>query len=296
MEGFFYGVKNIKIYQIIMKIGGHVSASVSLDLAFDRAEKIGAQCFQIFISPPQMWAQVKHDQEEIENFRAKLEKLMIGPNFIHGAYLINLATTSQVNLEKAIDWLVYSLETADSLGMAGTIFHLGSHKGVGFDIYENQITQSLITILERSPKSTKLFLENSAGAGGCIGAHFSELGKLIKNVSSSRLKVCLDTQHAFVMGYDVKTLIGLKDMINEFDEEIGMENLEVIHLNDSKMEYRSNRDRHENIGEGFIGLEGIGNIINSKEFKNLPMILEVPGFSNTGPDKENIDLVRSLIK
>lgn len=277
------------------KIGAHVSAAGSIDLAFDRAEAIGAECFQIFISPPQMWVHSKHDEDEVKRFLEKKESSGIGPNFIHGAYLINLATTSEVNLQKAVDWLVFSLEKAAQLQIAGTIFHLGSHKGVGFDKYEEQIIKAIKDVLNKTPRTSSLFLENSAGAGGCVGATFNELGRLIKGVGDERVKVCLDTQHAFAMGYDVKSLLGLKDMLVELEEEIGLNNLAVIHLNDSKTEYRSTRDRHENIGEGFIGREAFENIVNNERLRDIPLVLEVPGFAGNGPDKENVDLVKSLI-
>src|SRR5689334_19897037 len=114
------------------KVGAHVSAAVSLDLAFDKALEIGAECFQIFISPPRQWAMTSHSAEEIQAFKEKALKTGIGPNFIHGTYLINLGTSDPEHLKKSVEWLVYGLNSASDLGMRGVIFHIGSHKGLGF--------------------------------------------------------------------------------------------------------------------------------------------------------------------
>lgn len=277
------------------KIGAHVSAAISLDLAFGRAENISAECFQIFISPPRQWSKLEHSREEIELFRNKGLKSGIGPNFIHGTYLISLGTQNPEHLAKSVSWLVYALNWADKLGMMGVVFHLGSHKGAGFEKVLTQISDSLKSVLTKTKSSnTKLILENSAGAGGNIGAKFSELGKIINRVGDDRLKICLDTQHAFASGYDLKTPIGFRDFLAEFGEEVGFSNLALIHANDSKTEYKSGKDRHENIGEGFLGLDGFKNVIKNEAFKSVPFILEVPGFSGNGPDSENIEALRKL--
>lgn len=282
------------------KIGGHVSAAVSLELAFDRAANIGAEVFQFFISPPQQWFQTKHDDEEVTRFLAKSKETGIETTFIHGTYLVNLGTENPEHLKKSEEWLIYALNLASKLQAKGVIFHLGSHKGKGLDAVLPQVTKTLKKVLEESSKMSSakpyLILENAAGAGGVIGAKFSELGKILKAVDNPRLKICLDTQHAFAAGYDVKEMLGLKDVLEEFDLEIGIDNLVAIHANDSKVEYGANRDRHENIGEGFIGKEGFENMINHPMLKNVAFILEVPGFTGSGPDKENVDILKNLRK
>lgn len=277
-------------------IGAHVSTAGSLDLSFDRAEKIGAQASQIFISPPQQWIQIKHTDEAVEQFLAKQKATGITPTVIHGAYLINLATDNPANLEKGISWLKYAQKTAGRLNILGTIFHLGSHKGNGFDTVKKQVSTALEEILKETPENILLMLENSAGAGGSVGGKLSELGELIKIVNDPRLAVCLDTQHAFVSGYDLRTSEGVDQMLSEFDQHIGFDKLAVIHANDSKTDFNSGRDRHENLGEGFIGKEGFAYMINHPKLQNVPFILEVPGFADEGPDKENVDFLKSLIK
>ncbi len=145
-----------------------------------------------------------------------------------------------------------------------------------------------------SSKSSSLILETSAGAGGNIGGKFSELGKILKAVGNKRVKIGLDTQHVFAAGYDIKTPMGLRTTLDEFEEEIGLTNLAIIHANDSKVELGSGKDRHENIGEGFIRKEGFANLINNKYLQEVPFILEVPGFSGNGPDTDNVQILKSL--
>ncbi len=294
------------------KIGAHVSAAVSLDRSISKALEIGAECTQFFISPPQQWVQSEHDEKEIAQYRKRVEESGIGPNFIHGTYLVNLGTPNPEHLNKSIDWLIYALNMADKLGVRGVIFHTGSHKGEGMDSILGQVVETIRVILANTkrpgslvdsggaslPRMTQekpyLILETAASSRS-IGYQFSDLGKILKGVNDPRLKVCLDIQHSFAGGYDPKSPLTLKDVLEEFEEEIGLANLVAIHANDSKVEHRSNRDRHENIGEGFIGKEGFINLINHPRLKDVPFILEVPGFAGNGPDKENVDTLKSLV-
>ncbi len=275
-------------------VGAHVSAAGELSLSLERAQNIGADCVQIFITPPQQWAQNSYTQEEFTNFKNKAAELKIGPNFIHGVYLINLGTDKPEQLQKSIAWLQYARKIASEAGIQGIIFHIGSHSKRGFEAVIDQVVKSLKETL-KDELATELILENSAGAGGSIGGKFSELGEILKRVNDPRLKVCLDTCHTFVAGYDIKTLAGLRGTIEEFDTEIGLPNLAAFHANDCKFEMGSHKDRHENIGDGFLGKESFENILRHPAFKEIPFILEVPGFSGTGPDKENIDILKSLI-
>ncbi len=276
------------------KIGAHVSAAVSLELSFERAQNIGAECTQIFISPPQQWAQPPHSEKEINLYHEQSDKTNIMPNFIHAAYLINLASPNPDLVKKSTDWLIYSQKIAEELRSGGTILHIGSFKDSDFETSLNQVIKSLSLILTAT-SNINLILENSAGAGNLIGDKFAEIGQIIKTVNDPRLKVCLDTQHAFASGYDLRTKNGLEQTVEEFDREVELNRLVAIHANDSKTDLGSNRDRHENIGEGFIGIDGFKNIVNHKAFQNTPFILEVPGFLGTGPDEKNIKLLKSLL-
>lgn len=279
------------IQAVQTNIGAHVSTAGGLDLSFDRAMEIGATCTQIFLSPPQQWRTIDYPENVITKYLAKLDSTGIGPNFVHGIYLINLASDNPDNLQKSINWLIWSQKTCTRLKLSGTNFHLGSHGGKGFSIVVDKVQRSLSQILEKSP-GTNLILENAGG--GAIGGRFSEIGTLIKSLKDQRLKVCIDTQHAFASGYNLRTKEGLEQMLEEVEREIGLKNVVMIHANDSKTELGSGRDRHENIGEGLIGKEGFKLLLNHPKLCQIPFILEVPGFTNSGPDAENIQILKSL--
>lgn len=276
-------------------IGGHVSASVSLELSFERAQNIGAQATQIFISPPQMWIQSKHSDEEVAAYKTKSKETGITQNFIHGAYLVNLATDKPENLEKSIKWLTWSQNTAYKLGIKGTIFHVGSGRERTFEQVVDQVVEAIKRILADSPE-VDLILENSAGAGNTVGDTIEELGEIITKVGDPRVKVCLDTQHLFASGYDQRSEAAVNNIVNTFDEVVGLDKLVAFHCNDSKTELGSHRDRHENIGEGLIGKEAFGWWVNHPKLQNVPFILEVPGIDDNGPDEENINRLKSLVK
>jgi|TARA_B100001750_G_scaffold247563_1_gene273756 deoxyribonuclease-4 len=273
-----------------MKIGAHVSSSGGIDKSIGRAEDIQAEAIQLFITPPQGWAKTKHTEESIISFRSKRENSNIGPVFFHGIYLINLATDNAVNLDKSIDSLIYYMNFAEKLGAQGVIFHIGSHKGAGLEAVFPQIIDSFNKILDGSPSDgVSLCIENNAGHGNQIGSNFDELGEIIGAVGDDRLQVCLDTCHLLASGYDIREKDSLSKVMMQFDEKVGAERLVAVHANDAKSDLGSNLDRHENIGDGFIGLDGWEAIIGNKSFENVPFFLEVPGIKGrTGPDLENV--------
>lgn len=279
-----------------MKIGAHVSSGGSLDKAIDRAGEIGAEAVQIFVSSPQGWAYKAVPSGAIEAYKAKAKATGISPTFFHGVYLVNLATSNQANLAKGIDSLAFYLRTAAELDAQGVIFHMGSHGGAGFEKVLYQIVASMRHVLDSSLGEPWLVVENSAGMGQHTASTFAELGRILKEVGSPRVKICLDTQHCFAAGYNVATGDGLEATLEEFDREVGVSNLVVVHANDSKVPFDSAVDRHENIGEGYIGVEGFENIIGHPAFAQVPFLLEVPGFNNMGSDKKNIDALKSIRK
>ena len=277
-----------------MKIGAHVSASGKLDLAIDRAADIGAEAIQIFLSGPQSWRLKEHSSQEIAAFKERSAQTGIAPAFFHGIYLTNLGTPNSDNLAKGIASLIaYQLGAAET-GCLGTIFHVGSHRGVGFENVLPQVVRSFHQVLESSPEEPWLVIENSAGMGQSIGASFGEIGRIMREVESDRVMVCLDTQHSFANGYNVATRDGLEATMEEFDREIGLERLVAVHANDSKCPLDGGIDRHENIGEGHIGLEGFRVIMAHPAFKDVPFLLEVPGFDHNGPDRRNVEILKGM--
>ncbi len=277
-----------------MRIGAHVSTAGGADKAIARAKEMGAEAVQIFTSPPQSWRRKEFTPQEIEAFREAAAREDIGPNFVHGVYLINLATANPEQLERSVRALVEDMTLCHRMGIKGVIFHLGSHKGAGFEAVLDQVCRALARVLAQTPPDTWLILENSAGMGGSVGSKFAELGRILRQVGDPRLKVCLDTQHMFAAGYDVRTRQGLEAALEEFQREVGLERLVAVHANDSKCPLGGGVDRHENIGHGHIGREGFLNIMSHPAFRHLPFLLEVPGLDGEGPDRPNVEALKEI--
>ena len=277
-----------------MKVGAHVSSAGGISKAVARAAGIGCETLQIFGSSPQGWAFKPVPEKEVEAFRKASAETGIGPAFLHAIYLINLGTPNPANLEKGVQSLTNYMKLAADIGADAVIFHPGSHKGAGYDAIFDQVVSALKQVLDESPDGPSLAVENMAGMGEHIGAKFEELGRIIEAVGSPRLKVCLDTQHSFAAGYDLATTPGIEAMITEFEDTIGKERLAAVHANDSKRPCGSGVDRHDNIGEGFIGESGFATIMGHPAFRDVPFLLEVPGFEGKGPDQRNIDILKTI--
>ena len=277
-----------------MKIGAHVSTAGGISKAVGRGVEIGCEALQIFGSSPQGWAFKPAPGEEVEAFRQEAAEAGMGPVFLHAIYLINLGTPKEDVLAKGVQSLINYMVLASTIGAAGVIVHPGSHGGAGYEAIFPQVVSSIRTVLDHSPEGPVLALENMAGMGQHIGAKFEDLGRILREIDSPRLKVCLDTQHCFAAGYDMATGEGIDEMIAEFDREVGVPNLLAVHANDSKRPQGSGVDRHDNIGDGFIGEEGFAAIMGNPAFQDAPFLLEVPGFEGKGPDRQNIDILKKL--
>jgi deoxyribonuclease-4 len=277
-----------------MKIGAHVSASGGVDQAIGRAQEIGAECVQIFVSSTRTWTFKALAEEKVLAFREQADRANIGPNFLHGIYLVNLGSPETENLDRSMAALVNYMQAASQIGAQGVIFHSGSHKGVGFDAVFEQTVARLGEVLERSPEDTQLIIENCAGMGNQIGASFAEIGRILKALADPRVKVCLDTQHCFAAGYNVAEKDELDRVMDEFDSDVGLEHLVAVHANDSKIPLGGGVDRHENIGEGNIGSQGFEYIMAHPAFRDVPFILEVPGMEKEGPDLENVNRLKAI--
>ncbi len=274
-----------------MFIGGHVSIAGGLDKSIDRIVELGGNCLMTFASSPRSLTTNPVSPQIIKKYLDKKTQHAIGPHFFHGVYLVNLASDNDQLLKLSIDSLIFYQQLAGEIGAVGTIFHVGSHKGVGLDKTINQIVASINYVLDSSPKGVRLILENAAGHAGTIGSTFDELGEIISRVGDkSKIGVCLDTQHCFASG------ISLESVLLKFDKSIGLKRLSAIHFNDSKTEFASHLDRHENIGEGKIGSDNLKSFLSKcqSQVPNCPIILEVPGDGKSGPRKKDIDIVKSL--
>lgn len=273
------------------KIGAHVAGG--LTGAIDNALLINANCLQIFAGSPRMWARTLWQVDVTKKFAELAKKNDLNPVYIHALYLTNLASDNPELVQKSINALVMDMTNSASIKSRGVVLHIGSHQGRGWDNSRTLVIESIKEVLNKTPDNSFLLLENSAGQKGKIGS-LIELADILININSDRLKVCLDTAHAFEAGYNLATVQGLEIWIKEISSTIGFEKIELLHLNDSKTPLGSGRDNHQNIGDGFIGSSGIKNIINHPKLSHLPLILEVPGIQGLGPDKVNIDRTRAL--
>lgn len=277
-----------------MRIGAHVSTAGGISKAIERANSIGAEAVQIFASGPQSWRVKMVTDAEAADYKRKAAESKIDHTFLHGIYLINLAAKTEDHLGKGIDSLVQYMQFGSAIGAKGVIFHIGSHKGAGCDAVLKQVAGAMTTVLEKAPKDTWLIIENCAGMGQHIGAKFSDIGAVMREIGSPQVKVCLDTEHAFAAGYNLADKEAIKKVMDEFDKEIGLNNLVAVHANDSKGDLGWGIDRHENIGEGKIGISGFESIMSHAAFANVPFLLEVPGFEDQGPDKKNVDIMKEI--
>ena len=278
-----------------MELGAHVSAAGGVDKAVGRAVEIGAEAIQTFAASPRAWAFKPIADDKAAAYREKAAEAGIMSTFLHGSYLVNIGGKPD-HVEKSIASLTNHMGAAAQIGAQGVIFHSGSHKGVGFDAVLHQAGVALKQVLDNTEGNVQLIIENCAGMGAQIGASFAELGRLIKAVDSDRLKICLDTEHAFAAGYNIADPQGVEKAMAEFDAEIGLDRLVVVHANDAKVEFASGVDRHENIGEGYIGIEGFETIMAHPAFADVPFLLEVPGMDKKGPDKPNLDRLKDIRK
>ena len=276
-----------------MKLGAHVSTSGGLSKAIERAEEIGAEAIQIFASSPRMWRFVEPKPEEIKLFKNLSSEKNIDPCYIHGSYLVNIGGDPSL-LDKSIASLTNNMHVAGEIGAQGVIFHGGSHKGKGFENILDQAVECLNQVLANSPDHVFLCIENSAGMGSHIGSSFEEIARIIDAVNRPNLKVCLDTEHLFAAGYNIVNPVDLEIIMDEFNTKIGIDKLVAVHANDSKVEFGSGIDRHENIGKGHIGIDGFQAIMSDPSFQDVPFFLEVPGFESNGPDKKNLDILKNI--
>lgn len=274
-----------------MYTGAHVSTAGGLNNAIDRGKTISAEALAIFPSAPLQWKIRGWSDDDCAAFK-KSWPTEFKQVVFHGIYLTNLAADTPENAEKTKNALIETLKLASKVGVVGTVFHPGNYKG-GELGKKDQIARIINEILATTPTDTKLIYENSAGS--TIGGKLEDLAWLLEvSKDKDRVGVCLDTCHAFAAGYDISNKEGYEKYLGEVDRLIGLDNVFCWHLNDSKFGLGEKRDRHENIGEGKLGVEAFKLLINDPRWQNTAGYLEVPGFDNQGPDEKNVLLLKSF--
>jgi deoxyribonuclease-4 len=249
---------------------------------------------QLFVQSPRAWRFPEHDPADLATFRDDRRAKGIGAVLVHALYLINLASPKKDFYAKSVQTMRSTMDAACAIEADAVVFHVGSHQGAGFDAGLERVVPALRDVLERCNETTWLLMENSAGAGGTIGRSLEELATLYERLDRHpRLGICLDSCHLYVSGYDVTKRGELDRVLEDLDGSIGMDRLRALHVNDSKAPLGSNRDRHDNLGQGVLG-EDLGVFLGHPALQKLPAVLEVPGPDGHGPDAKEMHKLREL--
>lgn len=257
-------------------LGGHVSAAGGIHLSPERASKFSFRTFQVFSKNQMQWKAKPLNDEEVSKFKEEVSRRNMKGLMIHASYLLNMGTPKDDLRAKVLDGFREEVRRANALDIDFLTFHPGSASGTTEKNALSNIAGSLNEIIENDQKCT-ILLENAAGQGKTVGYKFEQLAEIIDQVEmKDKVAVCFDTCHAFAAGYDIKSSNGYDETMDQFDSVIGLDRLLGFHLNDSKKGINSRVDRHEMIGDGLLGLDGISNFINDRRFRNTTMILETP--------------------
>ncbi|KAF9457332.1 xylose isomerase-like protein [Collybia nuda] len=267
----------------LWKVGAHVSAAGGVENAVVNAAEIGANAFAIFLKSQRKWTSPDLTSASIQSFKTRMEEYGYSNGAVlpHGSYLINLGNVDDGKRKKSYDCFLDDLKRCEQLGLELYNFHPGSTVGATTTKNSISLIAECINEAHKETKYVTTVLENmaSSGAGNVIGCDFSHLADIISAVKDkSRVGVCLDTCHMFAAGYDIRTKEAWDTTLEKFDKQVGLSYLRGMHLNDSKTELNSKRDRHENIGIGHIGLRAFHHIFNDVRVQNIPLILETPSF------------------
>lgn len=268
-----------------MLIGSHVSMSGKkmLEESAEEAHQFGESTFMIYTGAPQNTRRKNINDLNIEKGHKVMEQYGLSNIVVHAPYIINIANTTKPEVyELGVNFLQNEIERTQAIGAKDIVLHPGAHVGAGADKGINQIIKGLNEVLTHD-HDVRIALETMAGKGTEIGRSFEELARIIDGVThNDRLSICFDTCHTHDAGYNIKN--DFDGVLNEFDKIIGIDRIKVVHVNDSKNEQGAHKDRHENIGFGYIGFDALNNVVHHEAFKDIPKILETP---YVGEDKKN---------
>lgn len=275
-----------------------MSISKGLHLAFDRLTEVGGEALQIFTANQRQWNPKIPDEADIAAFRERWRQSPACPVASHDSYLINLASPKPETKTKSINAFADELQRCAALGIGYVVMHPGAHLGEGVAAGIERFCANLDRAIQQAGtgEEVMVLLETTAGQGSSLGASFEELAEIIKSTSfPGRLGICYDTCHTFAAGYDIRSQASYEKTMTEFDKYIGLERLKFFHLNDSLKDLGSRVDRHAQIGQGMIGVEGFRNLVNDPRFAMHPMVLETPKSEDLHEDRENLELLRGLL-
>jgi deoxyribonuclease-4 len=279
-----------------LRIGIHTSIAASLENAALKASGLGANTFQIFSSSPRMWRASSLGAEQIRLLRRARERLDLYPLAIHVNYLVNLASVDPVIRARSIASLRGELERAADIGAEYLVLHPGSYKGQSLEAGIAAFVQGLHDVAAGVRTGVTVLLENTVGCGAQIGGRFEELRAIrdsAANLTNVPVGYCLDTCHLLAAGYEVASEAGLRETFRQAERALGIDNVKLIHANDSKTPLGSHIDRHANIGEGYIGKAGFRRILAHPRLRAKPFILETP-VEQDGDDRRNLENLKKL--
>ena len=277
-----------------MLIGAHVSTSGGLLNVLERAEETRSDAIQIFNQSPRMWRPTKYTEEDFAAFREGMEDSRLKAVMIHMIYLINPATKDKEMRKKSLDSLTHALQVGEGIGAIGVVVHPGALKDDTRANAKKRAIQMVKEALART-ESCPIFYENTAGSPQLLGRDFDETAELIeKSGGPKRLGLCIDTCHMHATGYDVRTSDGVAEIADEIDAKIGLKQLKAIHLNDSRDDRGSNRDRHAPLGKGEIGRKGLRAFLGEPRLDGVPTVLEGPGIDGHEVARKDVQLARRL--
>jgi len=281
-----------------MQFGAHESISGGVFNAIERGQTATCDTIQMFNKSNSQWRAKKIEQAELDKYFEMIKETGVTVSTSHSSYLINIASPVKELNEKSYNALKEEMERCQMLKIPNLVLHPGSHVGTGEEAGIKRIIKNLNKLFkELKNNSVCLLLETTAGQGSNLGYTFYQIGEMIDGVKvQDRIGVCLDTCHIFAAGYPISDPKEYKKTMKKFDDIIGIDKLKIIHMNDSKKEFGSRKDRHEHIGKGHIGIEAFRNIVNDKKLQHIPMILETPKEEELKEDIENLKLLRSLVK
>jgi len=277
------------------RLGCHLSIAGGFARAIDEAEELGSNALQIFTHSPAVWRMADIPGEVADRFRARRSASLVRYLAVHTMYLLNLASPDDALYERSADALIEEAERAARLGADALVTHVGAHVGSGPDKGIGRVVGALDRLVS-SPvwaeaPDLRLLLENTAGSGTTIGSSFDELAAILSRVGDgARLGVCFDTCHALAAGHDLRSRPAVDRTLERFDRAVGLDRLEMIHLNDSRFPLGSRRDRHAHIGRGEIGAGGIGAVVRHRRLCGTPFVLETPKTIDGRRDADAVNL------
>jgi deoxyribonuclease-4 len=264
-----------------MLLGAHVSTAGGLAKAHGRGVESESEAIQIFNQSPRMWRPVVYSDDAVAEFNELMANGPVKTVVIHAVYLINCASDEEEVRSKSITSLTHALRLGDAIGSAGVVVHPGTLKGKQLEDGLRLAGEAFREALAESEKCP-LLLENTAGAKGTLGRSFAELADLVERGGGGhRIGICLDSCHLLASGFEIRTPEGITEVLDECVASVGRERLQCLHVNDSKTELGSNRDRHASLTEGEIGADGLAAFLSEPRFQELPTVLETPGPSGT---------------